>query len=1230
MAQTGYTPLQIYSSSTSGNIPSASNLAQGELAINVADGKLFYKTSGGAVAVIANAGVSTGNLPGGSTGSVVYQSATGVTAYLTLGSAGSILYSNGTGPAYAALGTSGYILTSNGTAPTYVSPASLTVGSATTATTATNIASGAANQLVYQSGSGATTFVTAPSTLGTVLGWNGSTFAWVSAPAATSATNIAGGLQYQIPFQSAPGTTTFSSGLTFNSSTSTLTATNITATTALSGSTLTVSAAITSASNKGAINYGTLNFTDTNIVASYQTSVNSYFQEVIQNTSNGSQASSEFIAYNDQGTATTNFAAFGINSSGYSGTGAINAPGNAYALSGSTDLVLGTIGSNSIHLVTNSSTTDAITITSANAVAFNGSYGTSGQVLTSAGSGAPPTWAAPATSQYLTYANQSANITLVASNANSYIDITPINDINLFLPAANTLSSSLNFTFKNSSNTYGIIVYDNANNYLFAIPPLTGITCWTTSTATAAGAWVTDRPPQDYLGTVKNTTLYASNSYPPVPGYGHISSPISSTQAIYTLSNGTVSSLFVVTNTSNVLSYGTPVVLPFLASDVCMLSATTGLVCNFLNSGGSASVIAFTVSGTTITLGSQTSIGFTGTYYRGSFAALSSTTATFTASGGTSLQGVVLTVSGTTITLGVINTSIATSVTGAMVWSSAFTSTLVGFVFQSNSSTASFATLSISGTGASATITYNGSPVNQTTSYFFNFNFIAVSSTTAFVSYNLNTSSTFTVNVATVSGTTLTLGTGVTTNTASFQSPSICAISSTKAVAGWETNSTTASSAIFTISGTTVTAGTAANLTLGNAPYFTDLCAFQTPAIATPSATNALFTYGYINANTYLSELVLNVSGSTPSYNTGYSYDATSTVYTGVVNHQYTALSATTFIVITYTYNSTLTPVLVANYCTFTNGTINVVSTATISSTVSSNTYYAGFSAVSSTQGVVTFIDNTGKLNAAVISVSGSVVSSGTPVVIDSTTTCRYSAITAINGTQLAAIWHRSSTSIQAAVLTISGTTVSAGTSVTFSTPTASYYVNAVAISSTSVVFSGLNNSSSSQYSYFTYTISGTTLTQTASSGIIGTLINASYFPSISVGNNSFCGICLNYVSGVGMQVCVNYNSKATILSTQQFYQLNLGATCQTNFSKGYILTDRAPIAFNTFIYNTYNTSYSGIGTSIGVAPFNIAAGNYGAVALQPATVGTTNAGVVVNFFNTGNYFIYYSVGAVN
>jgi hypothetical protein len=51
-------------------------------------------------------------------------------------------------------------------------------GAATSATTATNLAGGAANQIPFQSGSGATSFAVAPSASNQVLNWNGSAFTW--------------------------------------------------------------------------------------------------------------------------------------------------------------------------------------------------------------------------------------------------------------------------------------------------------------------------------------------------------------------------------------------------------------------------------------------------------------------------------------------------------------------------------------------------------------------------------------------------------------------------------------------------------------------------------------------------------------------------------------------------------------------------------------------------------------------------------------------------------------------------------------------------------------------------------------------------------------------------------------------------------------------------------------------------------------------------------------------
>jgi hypothetical protein len=75
---------------------------------------------------------------------------TGITSYTV----GDILFANTTTQLdKLSVGTNGYLLGSNGTAPQYLNPANITIG------TATNLAGGANGSIPYQTGSGTTTFL---------------------------------------------------------------------------------------------------------------------------------------------------------------------------------------------------------------------------------------------------------------------------------------------------------------------------------------------------------------------------------------------------------------------------------------------------------------------------------------------------------------------------------------------------------------------------------------------------------------------------------------------------------------------------------------------------------------------------------------------------------------------------------------------------------------------------------------------------------------------------------------------------------------------------------------------------------------------------------------------------------------------------------------------------------------------------------------------------------------
>jgi hypothetical protein len=151
---------------------------------------------------------------------------------------------------------------------------------------------------------------------------------------------------------------------------------------------------IASAANRGAFSYGTLDYSDTNIMASFVDNVDTYAQVILQNTSEGAQASVDLIVSGSSGSATTNYGDFGINSTGFSAPGSLGLPNATYLYSHGGDLVIGTQTANLLRLVTNNNVTDAVTINTANAIAVNGSFGTSGYVLQTNGSGYAPTWVA--------------------------------------------------------------------------------------------------------------------------------------------------------------------------------------------------------------------------------------------------------------------------------------------------------------------------------------------------------------------------------------------------------------------------------------------------------------------------------------------------------------------------------------------------------------------------------------------------------------------------------------------------------------------------------------------------------------------------------------------------------------------------------------------------------------------------------------------------------------------
>ena len=219
MSQSGFTPISLYYSATTTNVPTSGNLAAGELALNTADGKLFYKDSSNVVQVLG----TKGGVGSSTTTQVMYNSSGLVVGSANLTFNGTTLSANAlaltTALPVASGGTGVTTSTGSGnnvlsTSPTLVTPAlgtpsalvgtnitgtaaGLSIGgnaaTATTATTATTVTTNAnltgavtsvgnaaslgsftsaqlATALTDETGTGANVFATSPTLVTPALG----------------------------------------------------------------------------------------------------------------------------------------------------------------------------------------------------------------------------------------------------------------------------------------------------------------------------------------------------------------------------------------------------------------------------------------------------------------------------------------------------------------------------------------------------------------------------------------------------------------------------------------------------------------------------------------------------------------------------------------------------------------------------------------------------------------------------------------------------------------------------------------------------------------------------------------------------------------------------------------------------------------------------------------------------------------------------------------------------
>jgi hypothetical protein len=201
------------------------------------------------------------------------------------------------------------------------------------------------------------------------------------------------------------------------------------------------------------------------------TVANTYLQAVMQNKSGTAGASTNFAVSNDLGTDSTYYGEFGMNSSVFSAstpTDFFSLNNGIYFSGHDGDVTIGSGNGYKTYLAWGSAGQSAHVINASGAIGLNTNlgaspalsgttnFGTAGQVLTSGGSGATPTWTTPPA-------------TGVTSFQTSLSGLTPSTSTTGAVTLAGTLGATSGGTSQ-STYTTGDILYASASNTLSKLP----------------------------------------------------------------------------------------------------------------------------------------------------------------------------------------------------------------------------------------------------------------------------------------------------------------------------------------------------------------------------------------------------------------------------------------------------------------------------------------------------------------------------------------------------------------------------------------------------------------------------------------------------------------------------------------------------------------------------------------------------------------------------------------
>jgi hypothetical protein len=691
------------------------------------------------------------------------------------------------------------------------------------------------------------------------------------------------------------------------------------------------------------------------------------------------------------------------------------------------------------------------------------------------------TAAISSTPTYRNVTTTNTNITLTNADGGAYLTVLSTAVVNINLPAANGFTGSRTIVISNIGD-YGMLVYDNAGNYLFPLNAGQGVMCWASVATTAAGTWSVKELPPDFISPLSanfgTTFSISQNSW-------QACSPLSSTQMLFVYGAKTNSNEIygvVITNTSGVLTFGTPQLLSSSTPGRfyrCYALSSTLAVMAFQGVSGSQAtdvyMVAMTISGTTITPGALTTVETTTGGYDQSLAMTSATSGViaYIYSGNSEVNAKAFTVSGTTITLG-SRTLISGIYSGSFVSIVGLSSTLCLVAYHDAVGQTGMVcrTVSVSGT----TLTANAQSTQFTNGNYNGEAYLSTQSATQAVVATVNvTNGFFATRTVNISGTTVSFGTIYTPGSLSPNQWRVCATGTAQGVLITQDTSTgVLSTTGYTISGTNMSFSGQVSLQASNNNTSTDswgVVSYQSPAVTPATASFAhvfVPTSGAFHQPIGISGSTIN--GSYSAYAPVPSFSAQN--YSGALNA--TALSSTRAILLAGETYLNGEYYFTAYLCDYSTTTPTFLSKINIASLGGGNTNkYVAITALSATTAIAAYVSGTGSISCNLITMTGNALSIGAATNVSGLTNGGYIGICMLTSTT-ALIAYQNSSSQYANVLTVSGTSISAGAQATL---VGNFQLIALkALSSTSVVFStGDANNAYMQI----LTVSGTTVSST-------------------------------------------------------------------------------------------------------------------------------------------------------